>query len=462
VTPVEPLFFANEHIRRAFAWALNYTQYISQAYFGEGLQQASWWVDGLSPPSYKNTALTLRNLDYTQMQNELNQAVVDGFNVSQVGFETTLVYNLGNDQRQIAMNLIATAFLTLNAKYKCNVVGLDWPVFLDAMNSAQMPAFCLGWLADFADPHDFAQPYMQSNGNFPISQGPPFPADQTIIDKEINDAIVETNVTQRGLDYLDLQARFYNDAITLPLVQPVGRRFARDWVQGWYFNALFPGLYAYDLSKSVSALQNIDVDMTKTVTPASPTPAVTYIFHNQMRIGNGNSAPDVRPYSLHVVRNDANGAIAILYAAVGLTYTTGTDKEFANGTYVSLAPGGSATSNLIWWADGTAVTLPGNSTGIAYAVAGETQTLTSNAQDNVPGNNVQAAGTLTAKTLPGDITGNGLVDIYDAIQLANAFGSKSGDKKYNADADLNSPKPDGFVDIYDAIILAGNFNKHVP
>ena len=240
-------FFGNEHVRRAFAWALNYTLYIQQAYLGEAREQASWWVDGLSPASYKNTALTLRNLDYAQMQNELNQATVDGINVSQAGFETTLLYNVGSDMRNIFQQLIAQAFQTLNSKYKVNVLGLDWPTYLDSMNSFGMPAYSVGWLADFADPHDFVQPYMQSTGNFPISQGPPFPADQAIIDAEIDAALVEMNVTHRGELYRDLQARFYNDAITLPLVQPIERRWTRDWVRGWYFNAMLPGDYFYDL-----------------------------------------------------------------------------------------------------------------------------------------------------------------------------------------------------------------------
>jgi len=58
----------------------------------------------------------------------------------------------------------------------------------------------------------------------------------------------------------------------------------------------------------------------------------------------------------------------------------------------------------------------------------------------------------------GDITGDGVVDIFDAIQLGNAFGTKSGDKRWNPRADLNK---DGNVDIFDAILLANNFDRRV-
>jgi hypothetical protein len=54
----------------------------------------------------------------------------------------------------------------------------------------------------------------------------------------------------------------------------------------------------------------------------------------------------------------------------------------------------------------------------------------------------------------GDINGDSVVDIYDAIMLSNAFSSSPGKSNWNPNADLNG---DGVVDIYDAIILAGHY-----
>jgi hypothetical protein len=59
-------------------------------------------------------------------------------------------------------------------------------------------------------------------------------------------------------------------------------------------------------------------------------------------------------------------------------------------------------------------------------------------------------------TLLGDINGDGIVDVYDAILLAAAFNSGRGDPNWNPHADLNN---DRVVDFYDAIILANNFGK---
>ncbi len=57
----------------------------------------------------------------------------------------------------------------------------------------------------------------------------------------------------------------------------------------------------------------------------------------------------------------------------------------------------------------------------------------------------------------GDINSDGIVDIYDAITLASAFGSRPGSSNWNYSADINS---DGGIDIYDAIILAGNYGEN--
>jgi hypothetical protein len=58
--------------------------------------------------------------------------------------------------------------------------------------------------------------------------------------------------------------------------------------------------------------------------------------------------------------------------------------------------------------------------------------------------------------LTGDINRDGIVDIYDAILLANAYNTARGDLKWNINADFND---DGQIDIYDAIILANNYGK---
>jgi len=500
----DPLFFNNINMRLAFAWALNYTQVISQAWFGEAYQQASWWVDGLVPAAAKNTTITMRNLDYNMMKYYLSQAIVNGQNISKVGFETTAVYNTGNDQRQIELQSIANAFAALGPQYKVNVLGLDWPVFLDNMNAGNMPIFCLGWLADYADPSDWASPYQQSSGSFlytQITYPTAMPADQVAVDNEIVDAATQPNMTQRNLEYQDLQYKFWLDVPSIPVIQPVGRRFARDWVHGWYYNDLLPGLYWYDLYKQPGgAVTNVDLDVVHSIAPIA-TNSTIWIYYGQMV--QSDMKPAMFTFNVTVIRHDGAGLMPTIislerdnitaltdYRRRQSSAATGYDEfntsyginganmnvPWPNGGWVYIEGIGAGTSGvsyiltaaqgdvlpadiivpttgststsviLTWYEDGVSSTLPGNATWTMGARVGVAST----------------AGTAWNITNPSttQVTLGGYNFTSYTVTTEVSHGSTTY-QKYAAllIGDINL---DGTVNILDAIALSNNFGKGVP
>jgi hypothetical protein len=463
-------------MRQAFAWALNYTSYIADAWFGEAITERSWWVEGLSPASYKNTNASMpqRNLDYTQMQNALNLAVIDGTNVGTAGFEMTLAYNIGNDQRMIACQLIAQAFLTLNPKYKVNVIGLDWPVFLEAENNGYLPMYDVGWLADFADPDNFCEPYQASWGAFMYGQitADARPADQDFVDNEITAAMVEPIFATRGEMYKDLQYRYWLDVPSYCLVQAQGRRFVRDWVQGWYYNALYPGGYYYDIYKQVVSNPLVDVDASATITPVGTVYPVTEIYKGAMYIGyyGGTAhlnAREAMEYSLHV-KYAAGGAEPNLLVAIALkrnsSQTGFAETQYPNATQVILSPNQDYTFVANWSENGVdQIVLADNALessthhGTIYSVGLEAYPV--NGQDINTVNNYALYGPWNASILVGDIKLDGTVNVLDAILLSKAYGTTPTSKDWNADADL---KADLVINVLDAILVSNNFGKHVP
>jgi hypothetical protein len=58
--------------------------------------------------------------------------------------------------------------------------------------------------------------------------------------------------------------------------------------------------------------------------------------------------------------------------------------------------------------------------------------------------------------LPGDLNGDGKVDVKDLVLFTKAFGTTPGHPRWNPDADLNG---DGKVNIIDLILLKRNFGK---
>jgi len=62
-------------------------------------------------------------------------------------------------------------------------------------------------------------------------------------------------------------------------------------------------------------------------------------------------------------------------------------------------------------------------------------------------------------TIPGDIDGNVMVDIYDLVNICVAYGSRKGDSQYDPNLDINC---DGKIDIYDVVIACANYGKTDP
>ena len=143
---------------------------------------------------------------------------------------------------------------------------------------------------------------------------------------------------------------------------------------------------------------------------------------------------------------------------VTVTVFTGVDPETFNLTsYANAIPIGSqdiimdgatvSNINFTWNVLGLAY---GNYTMSAYAepVPNETNTMNNNCTDGV-----------IAITIPGDVNGDFNVSLVDLVILANAYGSKPGDAKWNCNADIDN---NGVVGLTDLVIMAIHYGQHYP
>ena len=62
-------------------------------------------------------------------------------------------------------------------------------------------------------------------------------------------------------------------------------------------------------------------------------------------------------------------------------------------------------------------------------------------------------------TIPGDLNGDGRVSLLDLVILAQAYGSKPGDPKWNPNADIYG---NGIVGLNDLVVLAQHYGQHYP
>lgn len=237
-------FFADKDVRKGFAYAFDYKNFISDVMRGKGVQATGPIPDNLTGHNPKGKTY---QLDLKQSQEHFKKA----FNgrLWQTGFKFTIVYNSGNLSRQTVCQILKRNVESLNPKFKIDVRAVEWPTFLDAYRSSKLPIFVMGWNADYPDPHNFAFPMLHSKGDYPMTQkfqNPEF-------DRLIEEANQETSPGKRAAIYEKLQDLAYEETPQLYIVDTVRYRTQRSWVKGWYHNPIFPdspyGSYFYSLWK---------------------------------------------------------------------------------------------------------------------------------------------------------------------------------------------------------------------
>jgi len=266
----------NVHVRRAFAYAFNHSKYLEQAWWGEAICRETCDIYGLLPDYYCYSPDPPWTYDYNlaKMQEELELAMfTQGAETKSVwawgGFHLKIYYNAGNDPRRVACELVKSAFDALNAanpgkNFAVDIEAPDWSTFLQYMEEFKMPLWIIGWLADFADADNWKRPYMHSYGDFSYysnysswngwdqTLGP-----RTGLSKDflIDLAVKTPDGPDREDMYKDLDDIYILDVPNYPIVQPLGRRWCKYWVKGWYYNTLYPSQYYYKMSRKTHAGQ---------------------------------------------------------------------------------------------------------------------------------------------------------------------------------------------------------------
>jgi len=263
--------FSDINVRRGFAHAFDYNYYLSTAYLGEGKQPATPVISGLK---YCNALQAKYSYDLIKTEYYLKLAW-GGVDVrsggpgqpvipedpTQVipgalwinGMTFMVIYNTGNVVREIAAQMIANTINLLNPKFHLSPFGVQWDsVFLSQMRMSEFPLFVSGWTADFIpDPHDFVFPFMYSSGTFAAAQRYSNPS----VDSLIEQGIQTTDGPGRELIYDTLQSMYYDDVPSVPIVQPIGRHWERDWMKGWYYNPLYGGSLASAIDSTAPEAQ---------------------------------------------------------------------------------------------------------------------------------------------------------------------------------------------------------------
>jgi len=244
-----------QDIRTAFADIFNYSDYLQTTWL---TNFASEPITAIVPGLPENNASIVGYSTGTGLPTSLNPtpladaeaelAKIPGMPTT--GFTITLQWNSGNVARQQACIELQNSFNALNAIYGTHYTiivsgGIPWGTYITDAVFQRISGYVIGWLADYPDGYDFALPTYHTGGAFSSWQL----YSNSTVDAWINDAATTSNPVQRQNDYNNIQEAAIQNVPDFTIDQPLGAHFERDWVTGWYYNTVYPGVYFYNLWK---------------------------------------------------------------------------------------------------------------------------------------------------------------------------------------------------------------------
>src|SRR5262249_27839571 len=143
---------------------------------------------------------------------------------------------------QTVAQILSQNLLAANAKFVATPQQLSAADWYTDRQANKLPLWATLWLEDIHDPHDWVVPY--ATGLYAQEQSLPHDLAQSLA-VFINQGVQQTDATQRAAVYKQFNQAFYAAAPDILLTIQNGRQYEQRWVQGYYYNPIYPGYYFY-------------------------------------------------------------------------------------------------------------------------------------------------------------------------------------------------------------------------
>jgi len=255
---IPPDFFNDVHIRRAFNYCFDFEAMIRDCLNGEGIQAQGPIIAGML--GYREGEAPLFSYDLAKCEEEFRLADLDhdgipagedDDDVWNTGFYFQVSYNVGNDTRRLASEIMKAGIEAVNPNFAISIVGMPWPVLLNSRRARVLPIYVAGWLEDFHDPHNWVHPFLHSAGGYArvINMTEELQAE---FDALIEEGAALTAIEERRPIYEEIQLKSQEEAVVIWMYQQLARVHLQPWIKGFYFNPAYCALsysWVYALSK---------------------------------------------------------------------------------------------------------------------------------------------------------------------------------------------------------------------
>ncbi|MFC1522109.1 ABC transporter substrate-binding protein [Elusimicrobiota bacterium] len=241
---IPPDFFSDKDVRLAFAHAFDFDAYINSVLRGKARRPT-----GCIPAGWLG-----HNPNGNKYRFDLDLAIEHfrkawGGKVWKNGFKYALYYDANNETRHLACEILKKRIESLSPKFKIETRPLQWSTYISEIHANKIPMFKLRWIADFADPHNFAFPMLHSKGRYAHRQRFNYPRWDTMIEK----ANLEQDPKKREQIYFELQKLAHQEAAQIYTDQPLSLKVVRTELKGLELNPMRMGYYFYPIHKEVKS-----------------------------------------------------------------------------------------------------------------------------------------------------------------------------------------------------------------
>ncbi|MHA1948435.1 MAG: ABC transporter substrate-binding protein [Candidatus Thorarchaeota archaeon] len=245
--------FTNFDLREAVSFAFDYDALIDNVLNGLGLQLQGPIPQGMFA---HDDNLFMYEQDMAAAVASWNLAMAAGLDDiwANNSYELNIYYNEGNTNREAAGLLVKQAIENIIADpastdptspLTIDVFGLEWASYLFQVRNKQLPIFWLGWAPDYADPDNYAAPFVKSTGTFPSRVGLTGSIgdggvvwDHATVDGWIDAAAVETDSATRISLYADIQEAIVEQCAFLWGYQATEFHVEHVSMNGYVFNPM--------------------------------------------------------------------------------------------------------------------------------------------------------------------------------------------------------------------------------
>lgn len=239
-------FFSDVDVRRGFAAAFNYPEYISQVLRGQGKERNFLLPESF--PGYDASVATPK-YDLDAAKGYFEKAW--NGDVWKNGFTLNVSYRAGSRSMQTAMEMLKRDIESLNPKFKVNIVPKEWSEIIKASGQGSEAMAISGWSPDYADPDNFVNTFYSSKGYY----GPRINAKDDQIDTWVEEARSTTDTAKRNELYKQIAERAQEQALYILMPSGVGVVAYRDSVGGVSldnYNPMYGFGYAGTLWKNLT------------------------------------------------------------------------------------------------------------------------------------------------------------------------------------------------------------------